>query len=93
MKRRLLVYLVFVILGCDSRPKSEVAPSCDTEAMRPWILDCIEKANPHADEEPEDYVLQCEGTAARLFCGPGCFLSMTGVYVCHAGTSPKGGST
>lgn len=34
---------------------------------RQWILDCIEKGNPHSDEEPEDLVLQCEKTARQLF--------------------------
>lgn len=36
--------------------------------QRKFVLSCIEKANPMSDEEPEDYILQCQHTAQDLFC-------------------------
>ncbi len=33
-----------------------------------WILHCIEKANPKSDEDPEDWVKQCQRTAEEIHC-------------------------
>jgi hypothetical protein len=82
MNKRLIA-LTVALVACNSRPKHNATiAECDP-AMREWILQCIEKANPHSDEEPEDNTAQCEKTAARLFCGPSCFVSHVGAILCH----------
>lgn len=85
--KRVIVAACFVV-ACDARP--DYTPSCDP-AMRDWVLQCIEKGNPHSDEEPEDATAQCERTAVRLFCGPTCFVSTGGTIVCRGHRPAVGG--
>jgi hypothetical protein len=85
MIQRIIIALIAALSACETTPQPTIAV-CDP-AMREWILQCIEKANPHSDEEPEDNTAQCEYTAARLFCGPSCFVSLSGVILCHSSES------
>lgn len=78
--------ILVVLMGCDMEPqKAAKLPiaECDTKAMASWILECVEKANPHSDEEPEDNTSQCEATAVHLFCGTNCFKSTDGTFRCR----------
>lgn len=81
-KRIYTVICLVMLVACDPKARPAIATECDP-AQRDWILQCIEKANPHSDEEPEDNTAQCENTAARLFCGTSCFVSLDGPVVCH----------
>jgi hypothetical protein len=85
MRKQIITILMLAVVACDSKPKPTIA-ECDP-AMREWVLQCIEKANPHSDEEPEDSTAQCEATGARLFCGPSCFVSHVGAILCHTPAS------
>jgi hypothetical protein len=66
--------IAYGLSGCH-QPDSTNPAQCDAERMARWVLDCVEKGNPHSDEEPEDATRQCEATAAHLFCGPTCYIS------------------
>lgn len=81
---------ILLAVACEREPKP-VPPAAYDPAMRRWILDCIEKANPHSDEEPEDNTAQCEETATRLFCGPTCFISLGGSVLCRPKPGEEGG--
>lgn len=40
----------------------------DSNELQTFILDCIKRANPMSDEEPEDYIRQCQYTAETVIC-------------------------
>lgn len=84
MKKWTPLILLALLSACAVNPKPDYVPAACDPAMREWILQCIEKANPHSDEEPEDNTKQCERTAIHLFCGPSCFLGTGGTVLCDA---------
>lgn len=77
--------LVIVSLAACPQPKREeyYAPTCDTDKMASFIVDCAAAANPKADEEGEDLVIACTKTAVPIFCGPTCFRSYNGDFLCE----------
>ncbi len=79
MMSKHIAIVTILALGCG--PRTEPA-SCDTDRMAVWILECIEKGNPHSDEEPEDATRQCEATAIHLFCGTQCTKNEMGRIRC-----------
>jgi hypothetical protein len=67
-----LFFFIFILLsvgGCTSNISIDgfIIPPDKIVEARSWVLECLEKANPKADEEPEDMIIQCEITAKRLF--------------------------
>jgi hypothetical protein len=86
MLNKVMQAVVITMLSACEPPASSppLTPAACDPAMREWILQCIEKANPHSDEEPEDNTKQCERTATHLFCGPTCFLGNDGRVWCQA---------
>lgn len=44
-----------------------VIPPENLTLARSWIIELTYAANPHSDEEPEDYIQQVETTAYKLF--------------------------
>lgn len=69
----ILLALFTLVLGCNSAVSKvniyQYYCSYESQALRrTFILDCIEKGNPHSDEEPEDLVSQCSKTAENVYC-------------------------
>ena len=61
------------LLGCGERwPHLAYEHRCTTEeaktALAAWVAACIKDANPMSDEEPEDWIYQCENTGKRILC-------------------------
>lgn len=72
-----LAALLVLIPGCEEPPwqrsaHSEMIQACvtdkDKETLRTWMSECISGANPKSDEEPEDWIRQCERTGVRTIC-------------------------
>ena len=38
------------------------------EKLAAWVSTCLKDANPKSDEEPEDWIRQCERTGSRILC-------------------------
>ena len=63
-----LTIILLFFLSCNTDQKvGYFVPEEKKDAQRAWILECIEKANPRSDEEPEDWIVQCEDTSLRLY--------------------------
>lgn len=74
MKYLICFSLVFVV-GCDSGPETRVSESNETYCTKntatersEFILQCIKNANPNSDEEPEDWIRQCQWMAEETIC-------------------------
>lgn len=75
------VYLIIAVLslallaGCGSR-RGEVYSRVSADnwceghevEYRDFVASCIKDANPKSDEEPEDWISQCEQTGKRIIC-------------------------
>ena len=58
-----------LLSGCHDPTEIEYRtkiPDKNREAARAWVAQCILDANPQSDEEPEDWIRQCEITATGL---------------------------
>lgn len=42
--------------------------STHTSSIAKMTLECIEKANPKSDEEPEHWIWVCHGVAVKTYC-------------------------
>lgn len=69
MKALLLLFAVLLMSACESQriEYRHIVPPENMEAHRAWILECIEKANPKSDEEPEDWIARCYYVSKQLF--------------------------
>lgn len=71
--KTLIMAVGLALCGCGGEPGDPPETACFTVpdslhvAQRQFILDCIEKANPKSDEEPEDWIMACEQTSYRVF--------------------------
>jgi hypothetical protein len=70
---RTVIVIFVVIAGCaPGEPRLRYEHECTTpeqaEKLAPWLLKCIEAANPMSDEEPEDWIAQCERTGIKTLC-------------------------
>lgn len=71
-----ICFSALLVAGCDGG-KDEVfiryeldnlCGSDTTEARSVFILSCIKNANPSSDEEPEDWIRQCQYMAEDTYC-------------------------
>ena len=70
MRILLLVPLLF-LFACGDEGNWQWTWACkpDTQEKREkFILQCVDKANPHSDEEPEDWIDECGRQAKLLYC-------------------------
>ena len=65
----LLVLLTLCVYACDSSTIAyrHVVPEELRQEQRVWVLECIGRANPQSDEEPEDWVRMCHVTSIELY--------------------------
>jgi hypothetical protein len=66
-----LVLIAVILAGCSPHVYRTEVRRCDpstTEKRASFILDCIERANPKSDEEPEDWLYYCQRFATDLYC-------------------------
>ena len=79
MKIMILVFTILILplTGCGGVKKPfeyttrASEPVCDDESIplrAEFTLQCIANANPKSDEEPEDWIHQCEDMATELYC-------------------------
>ncbi len=76
MKYLLISLLLFPLFGCEYpeprvRERVKVELVCDKETVayrKQFILQCINNANPHSDEEPEDWIRLCKQMAEQTYC-------------------------
>lgn len=75
MGKVLMLMTVILLAGCSTeakvydRYKIDMLCKDDTKQERKdFILSCIEKGNPHSDEEPEDWISICEDMAKNTYC-------------------------
>ena len=72
--RIFIVLLIVVLSGCskgDLRTHEAEDYICDSGSRSDrsgFILSCIKNANPLSDEEPEDWIRQCQYMAEQTFC-------------------------
>ena len=69
------VCMVLLVTGCSDEPQYRIVErlvtKCDDatkDARANWINQCIANANPKSDEEPEDWLRQCQWIAEDIFC-------------------------
>lgn len=72
--RSALLLMIVTFFGCNEPgpPRLNYHKECtpeQTEKLSTWILECIKNANPLSDEDPEDWISQCERTGKRILCG------------------------
>jgi len=67
--KRLIFAAIGFLIACDAQyiEFRQVVPEEKREAQQKWILDCVEKANPKSDEEPEDWIRMCAFESRKLF--------------------------
>lgn len=72
MNKFTFLLFIFLLLGCTGTPRLTYTYQCSTpeesKKLATWILKCIKDANPQSDEEPEDWISQCERTGKRILC-------------------------
>lgn len=75
MYKLILVLLTSMLIGCNDVGKirvverlQEVCDKSTTDIRANFILSCIDNANPHSDEEPEDWLYLCRRIAERTYC-------------------------
>lgn len=73
--RAYMIPVLLLAAGCfggDRWPYLKYEHRCTTEEQREklatWVAQCIKDANPMSDEEPEDWVYQCEITGSKMLC-------------------------
>jgi hypothetical protein len=74
MKQVLILSFIALIAGCDkgelrdvTRHKHHCTSETKTERSD-FILQCIKNANPKSDEEPEDWIRDCQKMAEETHC-------------------------
>ncbi len=84
---RYLLTLLVLLSACFSpEPKLRYDIACseeESDELASWILKCVEKANPQSDEEPEDWIRQCERTGKRTLCSTVPVISHRGCAGCQ----------
>lgn len=77
MKNILLLTGLCFLVGCGqseiglSRTIERLEDYCEesSESDRAeFIVRCISAANPHSDEEPEDWIMKCQRMAVQTYC-------------------------
>lgn len=72
MKNLVTLVLVLAVTACGSPYNVKYADNiycpADSKERATFILECVKNANPMSDEEPEDYIYQCNVTSKELFC-------------------------
>jgi len=68
-----LVITLVMTLSClelepNLGPDLRTSASCDSEAIRDFVVKCAKAANPMSDEEGEDLVEECADVARDTFC-------------------------
>lgn len=71
--RVLALALLACIEGCskrieDVRTGSEMVCTGDQTKRAIWVQECIKNANPKSDEEPEDWIRECERVSIETYC-------------------------
>ena len=69
------VLIALLVAGCSDRNEERTVIRYKThcladskEARANFILQCISNANPKSDEEPEDWIRQCQKMAEETYC-------------------------
>ncbi len=93
---------VFIVIsGCRAKSQQPeegrvvLKKVCDTEEERKnladFILQCVEKASVATDEDPEDWVVQCEKSGRTTLCQETAYYDPSGLdkpaYPCSSATS------
>jgi hypothetical protein len=64
--------LLLALTGCGKDYTNyAIEPDCsevESEPRASFILACLQNANPKSDEEPEDWIRQCETMAENAYC-------------------------
>gem|GEM_PF-2941133 len=76
MKKAILFSVIFFAFGCSDQTGKQrdfvsMEPECDKQTIEKrayFILECIKRANPISDEEPEDWIGKCEDMAVSTYC-------------------------
>ena len=77
MKVFLALFLALLLTACTDPPPDitvsySIQRHCTTleerQALAAFVVDCSRAANPKSDEEGEDLVAQCQGTAEKILC-------------------------
>ena len=68
-----LAALCAVLAGCSREAtikvrERQVCTGEHREEIAKWAQECISGANPHSDEEPEDWISECTDMAERIWC-------------------------
>ena len=61
------ICLALTFCSCDMSGYVYIIPEENGEAARAWVLECIGRANPISDEEPEDWIKRCAITVRQLY--------------------------
>jgi hypothetical protein len=91
MKHLLFILFLTNCMNIADDPRLHYEYECPPEKndqVAAWVLKCIEVANPKADEEPEDWIRQCEKTAKSTLCDQQPFLTYTECMRCPWSTVP-----
>ena len=77
MKKSIVLLMLLLVASCGesefgkTRESVEVENFCTPETSKErseFILQCIKNANPKSDEEPEDWLYQCQNMAEDTLC-------------------------
>lgn len=74
-KMILFAVALLAVSGCTNEHETRVLirtdNHCTSETVKEradFILQCVENANPKSDEEPEDWIRDCQRMAEDTFC-------------------------
>ncbi len=78
MKALIVIVFLALISGCTGKSEKgelkefeEYKTHCDEKSAddrAEFILQCLKNANPKSDEEPEDWIYQCQNMAEDTLC-------------------------
>lgn len=73
MKGVVMVAALIMLTGCSDKDFESTMEQIDcgpevTEKIATFNLSCIVGANPMSDEEPEDWIRQCNRVARQTYC-------------------------
>lgn len=73
MKISTIILLSLSLIACSTeyRTVQEIRIICNdstVEKRASFTLQCINNANPKSDEEPEDWIKQCQTMAEGIYC-------------------------
>jgi len=68
-----LIIALALLVGCkdETAINKQMEFYCETDTKKErasFILECLNNANPKSDEEPEDWIHECEDMSNELYC-------------------------